>query len=96
MTGEKSYPTEQNLGKECLFWQGIVTQSTLGQLAVGCFFPKAEMEGRLSCEGMIDDVCLFLKDGRHPKSLSEAQIDEIRTRIPLSTDNRDLPPGDIF
>lgn len=33
----------------------------MGQLAVGCFFPKFEMEGRTSCEGMIDDVCLFLK-----------------------------------
>lgn len=98
MTSEKSYPTEQNLGKECSFWQGVDLRDTtdIGRLAVGCFFPKAEMEGRLSCEGIVDDVCLFLKDGRKPTSLTSEQIDEIRSRIPLIDDNRDLPPGDIY
>ena len=93
---EKQYPSEENLGHNCLFWQGVeITPSRkLGTVAVGCFFPKAEMEGRLSCEGMIDDVCLFLKNGRKPHSLTPEQIMEIRTRIPLG-DNRDLPPGDV-
>ena len=94
---EKSYPTEENLGKDCLFWEGVDTEPEkhMGMLAVGCFFPKAEMEGRLSCEGMIDDVCLFLKDGRPPKSLTQDQRDEIHGRMPFS-DNRELPPGNII
>lgn len=92
---EKSYPSERNLGRNCKFWRGIAVDQSeqLGVLAVGCHFPKAEMEGRLSCEGIIDDVCLYLKNGRPPKSLSTEQIDEIRLRIPHGN-NRDLPPGD--
>lgn len=85
---EKSYPEESNLGHDCMFWQGIETKKGLGQAAVGCFFPKAELEGRLSCEGMIDDICLLLKDGRVPARLTREQIDEIRT-----LDKRDIPPG---
>lgn len=52
------------------------------------------MEGRTSCEGIIDDVCLYLKDRRMPKSLTEEQLDELRFRIPDGM-NRDLPPGDV-
>ena len=98
MTIEKSYPSEDNLGRNCEFWQGVDMRdpTEFGRVAIGCFFPKAEMEGRLSCEGIIDDVCLMLKSGRKPKSLTQEQIDEIRTRIPLIADNRDLPPGDIY
>jgi hypothetical protein len=94
MVSEKYYPSEENLGKDCSFWQGVEKErSGLGQLAVGCHYPKAELEGRLSCEGMIDDVCLFVKNGRHPKSLSPEQIAEIRFRMPLASDSRNLPPG---
>lgn len=94
MASEKFYPSEQNLGENCRFWQGVESEprKQLAKLAIGCQFPKREMEGRLSCEGIIDDVCLFLKDGRRPKSLTAEQISEIRHRIP-NTDNRDLPPG---
>lgn len=81
---EVFYPAEENLGRNCRFWN-----------INGCRFPKAEMEGRTSCEGMIDDVCLFLKIGRTPPSLTEAQRDEIKTRIPGYKSNRTLPPGDI-
>ena len=91
-------PTEENLGKDCEFWFGIGNyegKHRLGGLAIGCGFPKAEMAGRLSCEGIIDDVCLYLKIGRPPKSLTEEQIDALRYRIP-GTDNRDIPPGDIL
>lgn len=70
-----------------MFWD-------LGRLA--CSFPKAEMEGRRSCEGVIDDVCLFLKDGRTPPSLSQQQIDEIRLRAPHLYDKSYIPPGDII
>jgi hypothetical protein len=47
---ERFYPTEKNLGKECMFWD-------VNGRFVGCNFPKTEMEGRTSCEGIIDDVC---------------------------------------
>jgi hypothetical protein len=95
--GEKYYPSEENLGKDCQFWQGYegADSQRLARVAIGCFFPKREMEGRVSCEGCIDDVCLFLKNGRRPQSLTRDQVDEIRTRIP-SGDNKDLPPGDIY
>ena len=80
---ENFYPIEENLGKNCLFWS---TEK-------GCAFPKTEMEGRKSCEGIIDDVCLFLKDGRPPLSLTAKQRMELRTRVPDSP--LDIPPGDI-
>ena len=94
---EKFYPKEQSLGKDCQFWQGLDTErsSDIGRAAIGCNFPKYEMEGRLSCEGIVDDVCLFLKDGRRPLSITQEQIDEIRSRIP-DGNNRNLPPGDIY
>ena len=93
---ERFYPKEENLGKDCLYWQGLDTggKHSLARFAIGCMFPKYEMEGRLSCEGIVDDVCLYLKDGRRPSSLSQDQIDEIRFRIP-DGDNRNLPPGHI-
>lgn len=86
MEGERSYPKEENLGSNCLFWG-------LGSLA--CSFPKAEMKGRRSCEGIIDDVCLFLKDGRKPSSLTDAEIAEIKTRAPDLYDKSYLPPGNV-
>lgn len=95
---EEAYPTEENLGKNCEFWLGIGNDAgkhRLGGLAIGCGFPKAEMAGRMSCEGIIDDVCLYLKIGRPAKSLTGEQIDALRYRIPNSN-NRDIPPGDIL
>jgi hypothetical protein len=86
--GESFYPKEENLGRNCDFWN-------LTAPLVGCNFPKAEMEGRTSCEGVVDDVCLFLKNGRRPASLTEEQRREIKTRVPGFTSNRTLPPGDV-
>lgn len=93
---ERFYPSEENLGKDCRFWQGLESgdKQKLAHIAIGCTFPKQEMEGRLSCEGIIDDVCLYLKNGRRAASLTKEQVDEIRRRIP-DGNNRDLPPGDI-
>jgi hypothetical protein len=92
---DRYYPSEKNLGKDCEFWQSLEgnAQQRLVNVAMGCIFPKYEMEGRVSCEGIIDDVCLYLKDGRMPKSLTEEQLNEIRFKIP-DGNNRDLPPGD--
>ena len=95
MAPERFYPVEKNMGKECGFWQSLEgnAEQRLAFVALGCIFPKAEMEGRVSCEGIIDDVCLYLKEGRMPKSMSEEQLNKIRYRIPNGS-NRDLPPGD--
>lgn len=96
MESGRYYPAEENLGKNCMFWQGIVSSGHgAGRLAVGCFYPKMELEGRTSCEGMIDDVCLFIKSGRKPSSLTDAQINEIRFRVPDFNKN-DLPPGNTY
>lgn len=94
---ERFYPSEENLGKDCRFWQGLEARAEgrLANFAIGCTFPKYGMEGRLSCEGIIDDVCLYLKNRRRPPSLTQEQIAGIRRRIP-DGNNRDLPPGDIY
>ena len=80
---EKFRPNEENLGKECVFWSRNI----------GCMYPKMQMEGRRSCEGIVDDVCLYLKDGRLPKSLTEQQIFSLKTRPPTA-DKSYIPPGD--
>lgn len=80
---ENFYPTEENLGKSCLFWSK----------ELGCTLPKIEMEGRRSCEGIIDDICLYLKGRRPPKSLTDEQLMELKLRIPDTP--LDIPPGDI-
>lgn len=82
---EKYYPKEANLGQNCLYW-------VVGGIATGCCYQNANLQGRLSCEGIVDDVCLYLKDIRQPSSLTESQIVEIKTRLP---DSSLLPPGDI-
>lgn len=83
---ERFYPGPENLGENCKFWG-------LNGPVVGCNFPKAELMGRLSCEGIIDDVCLFIKDGRPAPSLTEKQMQEIKTTAPHLRPN--LPPGKI-
>lgn len=82
---EKFRPTEANLGNTCVFWNNFR----------GCTFPKAEMIGRVTCEGIIDDVCLYRKDGRIPPSLTEQQIFWLKTQLPSYEKNKFLPPGDI-
>lgn len=71
---EYFWPAEKNIGKNCRFWS----------FEKGCIFPKKEMEGRRSCEGIIDDVCLFLKNRRLPKSLTPQQLSELKLRVPNS------------
>lgn len=85
---EKFYPVEANLGKNCQFWN-------LRGRFTGCNFPKAELEGRTSCEGVIDDVCLFIIDRKRPNSLTGDQINAIKTELPNLKGNPNLPTGDI-
>lgn len=80
---EKFYPKEENIGENCMFWQ------------MGCEYPKEEIIGRTSCEGMIDDVCLFLVKGRIPKSLSKEQIERLKLNPPSLTHGFLIPPGGI-
>ena len=82
---EKYFPRAENLGQDCLYW-------AIGGLASGCDYPKVELSGRRSCEGIVDDVCLYVKDGRTPVSLTDGQIAEIKTSVPNSHYNN-LPPG---
>jgi len=76
------WPTEKTIGEECIFWGGR---------DIGCIFPKKEMYGRESCRGSVDEVCLALKNGRPPESLTPEQILELKTRVPNSP--LSIPPG---
>ena len=78
------YPREINLGENCAYWQ----QS--------CVFPKAEVEGRMSCDGIIDPICIFLIDGRRVKgfSLTEEQVMELKTTPPLFVKRNYSIPAD--
>lgn len=85
---EKFYPSDENLGKNCIFWD-------LNGRVAGCNFPKAQMQGRTSCEGVVDTVCLYLKDGRRPESLTEEQIRELKLNLPDTGSNKQyIPPGE--
>lgn len=85
---ESFYPQPKNLGKNCSFW------NVSGVLA--CSFPKLELQGRTSCEGIVDDVCLFVKDGRVVTSMTPGQQQVIRTQVPTVDSPRNLPPGNII
>lgn len=80
---ERFYPTKEKLGNNCRFWN-------LGGRFAGCNFPKAEMEGRTNCEGIIDDVCLYLKDGRVPKNIA---IEDLKVRPPKLGQKPHISPG---
>ena len=80
---EKFYPSETNLGKNCKFWDFAVSFS-------GCNFPRVQMEGRTSCEGVIDEVCLYLKDGRRPAEAS-FDIDALKLQPPKPGQKPEIP-----
>lgn len=80
------YPSERNLGRACSFWN-------LGGAALQCCFPKMELEGRTTCGGIIDDVCLKIKDGRPAGNTTELLLAGIKTQLPNSSL---LPPGEII
>jgi hypothetical protein len=94
MTEKDHYPKEENLANDCVFWRSTTNAHTDVE-STGCVYPKAEMMGRISCEGIIDDVCLYLLRGRKPKSLTSEQITNLKTRVPSLTNKQYIPPGDI-
>lgn len=86
---KKHSPSIETLGRDCAFWSN---GTDLNQ--AGCLYPKFELQGRKSCEGIIDDVCLWQLTGRRPRSLSENQMQAIKTTPPSLTRGNSLPPGD--
>jgi len=56
-------------------------------------FPKYEMQGRTSCEGEIDPVCLYLRNGIFVPGfdLTDAQLLALKTTIPGSPHS--IPAG---
>ena len=67
---EESLPLVENIGENCLFWDNQ------------CAHPKAEMQGRVSCEGVVDDICIYLRTRVRPESLTEAQIADLKLNPP--------------
>lgn len=80
---ERFYPNEQNLNKNCRSWD-------LNGRFAGCNYPKAEMEGRTSCEGLVDDMCLWLKDGRRSPNI---QVEGLKLQPPKLGQKPHIPPG---
>ncbi len=91
----KEYPSVNSLGKDCTFWKRDITYTQSEQQTTGCTYPKAELIGRTSCEGVIDDVCLYLLNGRKPKSLTQEQIAKLKLNPASLTNDFLIPPGDI-
>lgn len=81
---EKFYPNTENIGKDCMYWC----------YQEGCQYPKIELLGRRSCEGIIDDVCLFVNgSGPRPTELTENSANAIKSHPSFRGNN--LPPGNI-
>lgn len=71
---EVYYPSEENLGQKCEFWD---------KQGAYCSYPKTILIGRMSCKGVIDEVCLCLKDRRMPQApLTEVQRHELDVADP--------------
>ncbi len=78
------YPKTDNFGENCLFWS----------TNEGCLYQKAELLGRRTCEGLIDDVCLFVMGvGKIPDGMSDEEANRIKNHPAYSGIN--LPPGNI-
>jgi len=87
MVERKYFPEEKYLGKYCQFWD-------FDGRFIGCNYPKAEMEGRVSCEGIVDEMCLFLKDGRMPKSVSADVLSRLKIQPPSLGPKPYIPASD--
>lgn len=76
MSAEKFYPREENLEKPCRFW-------SLDKPGFGCTFPKFELKDRVACEGIVDEVCLYIKDKRRPSNICDDDLIAIKINPPL-------------
>ncbi len=84
---KKYYPSEKNLGQPCMFWNFKEGRY------VGCNYPKLEMEGRTSCEGIIDPVCIYLLDRKILPGLP-AQLLEDKSKLPKIGQKPEIPSSD--
>ena len=85
---EKVYPLEENLGSSCRFWN-------LRGRFVGCNFPRANIKGRTSCEGMVDTMCVYLRIGKRIGNISEEVLRQLKLNPPTPGQKYDIPPGDF-
>lgn len=78
---DRYYPLPENVGENCAFWRNNQ-----------CTFPKVELQGRTSCEGVIDPPCIYVKDGivLPQLTLTEEQMRDLKTK---PVDSRTIPPG---
>ena len=90
---KKECPSVHNLGKDCMFWKRDITYVQNEQQKTGCTYPKAELIWRTSCEGIIDDVCLCLLDGRKPRSLTHDEINKLKLSPPSFSHEFLTPSG---
>ncbi len=87
-------PFEEHLGKDCMHWRGVGESKELGigNAVRGCINEVHGLDGRKSCGGTIDDVCLYIVRGREPIGIAAAAIEAIKKRRPHDWSRR-LPPG---
>lgn len=97
LTVEENYeathfpPIEENLGKNCQYWDGSECRCAFVASSKTGFSTVA---GRYSCEGMIDDVCLLRLHGRIIGRLSMVENVELLAQPATYNDNRGLPKGE--
>jgi hypothetical protein len=83
MGSTDNYPLPENMGENCMYWT----------LENGCAYPKYEVQGRRSCEGIIDDVCLFMR-GKISELIHISPIEAQAMKTNPFPDATTLPPGD--
>ena len=76
---ETFFPDEENLSKDCMYWGSQITAQAS---TIGCVYPKFEIQGRTSCEGIVDEVCLFIKDRRNTDKISPQDKLRLKTQVP--------------
>jgi hypothetical protein len=81
---EQKYPSDKNIGFDCLYWSNNA----------GCVYPKTELEGRRSCEGIIDNNCVYIIKGISIIAVSK-EVSVIKRNGPLHYSSADIPPGNI-
>lgn len=87
----KHYPKIETLGLNCVFWSNGRDLNH-----PGCLYPSVKLQGRRSCEGIIDDVCIWQLTGRHPRSLTKERMQEINKSSASLTQGNNLPPGETM
>lgn len=80
------YPKGPNIGRNCSFWAN--QEDSPAQ----CCDTQHKLLGRTTCRSVIDDVCLFIIEGREPSPITKLLLDGINVGLPDATV---LPPGQL-